>query len=281
MATLARVWGCRGSLPTPGEATVRYGGNTSCVQVETSDGVPVILDAGTGIKRLGAELGSAERIHVLLTHLHLDHVKGLRFFDPLWRETTEVHIWGPSSPMYSVRDRIARAFSPPLFPVDLGDIPATLVFHDVPAEAWELEGIRIEAQHVSHPGSTVGYRLEQKGHVLAFIPDHEPVLGVPLDSLETEWISGHALAAGADVLVHDCQFSEPEYLDRVGWGHSSVADAVGFARRAGVGRLVLFHHDPDRADDEVDQLVERAGELWDGAGDAPPAAAFEGMSVEA
>jgi ribonuclease BN (tRNA processing enzyme) len=280
VAELARVWGCRGSLPTPGEATVRYGGNTTCVQVRTDDGVPVILDAGTGIKLLGPELAGAERIHVLLTHLHLDHVEGLRFFEPLWRETAEVHIWGPPSPLFSLRDRIARAFSPPLFPIELGDIPATVVFHDVPDGRWEVEGIGVLAHHVSHPGSTVGYRLELNGSVLAFIPDHEPVLGVELDTLESEWISGHALAAGADVLVHDCQFSESEYPSRVGWGHSSVAHAVGFARRAGVGKLVLFHHDPDRSDDAVDDLVERAGELWDGAGGSPPVAAYEGMTVE-
>jgi phosphoribosyl 1,2-cyclic phosphodiesterase len=281
VAALARVWGCRGSLPTPGEATVRYGGNTSCVQVQTEDGVPVILDAGTGIKRLGGELVGAERIHVLLTHLHLDHVEGLRFFAPLWHEATEMHLWGPPSPLYSLRDRIARAFSPPLFPVDLADITARIVFHDVPDSSWELEGIGIEAHHVSHPGSTVGYRLELDGRVLAFIPDHEPVLGVEFVSLANEWISGHALAAGADVLVHDCQFSESEYPDRVGWGHSSVAHAVCFAQRAEVGRLVLFHHDPDRTDDGVDSLVERATELWDGTGGPQPVAAFEGLVLEA
>jgi phosphoribosyl 1,2-cyclic phosphodiesterase len=279
--TLARVWGCRGSLPTPGESTVRYGGNTTCVQVTTGDGVPVILDAGTGIKGLGSTLGGHERIHVLLTHLHLDHVEGLRFFEPLWREAAEIHIWGPQSPLYSLRDRISRAFSPPLFPVDLADIPATVIFHDIPAGPWELEGIRMLAQPVSHPGSTVGYRLEQNGRTLAFIPDHEPMLGVELELLQSDWISGHALAAGADVLLHDCQFSESEYPSRVGWGHSSVAHAVGFARRAEVGRLVLFHHDPDRSDDEVDRLVVRAQELWNGSGGVPPVAAYEGMSVEA
>jgi ribonuclease BN (tRNA processing enzyme) len=241
----------------------------------------VILDAGTGIKRLGSTLDVRGEIHVLLTHLHLDHVEGLRFFEPLWREDVEVHIWGPPSPIHSLRERISRAFSPPLFPVDLGDIPATVVFHDLPAEPWEIEGIRILAQAVSHPGSTVGYRLELDGRTLAFIPDHEPVVGVELDSLEAEWISGHALAFGADVLVHDCQFSESEYPSRVGWGHSSVAHAVGFARRAQVGRLVLFHHDPDRSDDDVDGLVRRASELWDGQGGSPPVAAFEGMALEA
>lgn len=281
MAVVARVWGCRGSLPTPGEATVRYGGNTSCVEVCAGNGVPVILDAGTGIKRLGATLEGRTCIHVLLTHLHLDHVEGLRFFEPLWREGTHVHIWGPPSPVHSLRDRIARSFSPPLFPVDLADIPATVSFHDVPSDPWEIEGLRLRAQSVSHPGTTIGYRVELDGSSLAFIPDHEPVLGVELDSLGTEWISGHALADGVDVLLHDCQWREDEYPDRVGWGHSSVAHAVGFARSADVGRLVLFHHDPDRSDEEVDRLVERARELWDGSGGIPPVAACEGMAVDA
>ena len=280
MALAARVWGCRGSLPTPGEATVRYGGNTSCVEIRSGDRVVLILDAGTGIKRLGDALEDDACIHVLLTHLHFDHVEGLRFFAPLWQKGAEVHIWGPPSPVHSLHERIARAFSPPLFPIDLADIPAALVFHDVPAGPWELEGIRLEALPVSHPGSTVGYRLELGGRSLAFIPDHEPVVGVELAALATEWISGYSLAAGADVLVHDCQFTEDEYAERVGWGHSSVEHAVGFARRAEVGRLVLFHHDPDRSDAGVERLAERAAELWDGNGGPPPVAAREGMTIE-
>jgi phosphoribosyl 1,2-cyclic phosphodiesterase len=280
VALVARVWGCRGSLPTPGAATVRYGGNTSCVEVRRGDRVALILDAGTGIKRLGDELEPCATINVLLTHLHLDHLEGLRFFAPLWQEGVEVHIWGPPSPVHSLHERIARSFSPPLFPVDLADLPATVVLHDVPHGEWELEGIRIRSLPVSHPGSTVGYRLEAEGSSLAFIPDHEPVVGVELDALDPEWISGHALAHGVDVLLHDCQFTEDEYADRVGWGHSSVAHAVGFARKANVGRLVLFHHDPDRSDAGVDSLTERAAELWDANGASAPLAAREGMTIE-
>ena len=277
---LARVWGCRGSLPTPGEATVRYGGNTSCVEIRCGSGIALILDAGTGIKRLGDELDPSAEIHVLLTHLHLDHLEGLRFFAPLWRDDGRVHIWGPSSPVHSLQERIARSFSPPLFPVDLGDIPATVVFHDVPDEAWELDGIRILASPVSHPGSTVGFRLEHEGRSLAFIPDHEPVLGVELATLEPDWVSGHALAQDVDVLLHDSQFTEDEYPDRIGWGHSSVAHAVGFARKANARRLVLFHHDPDRSDAEVDLLAGRAAELWNGNGTPAPLAACEGMTID-
>jgi phosphoribosyl 1,2-cyclic phosphodiesterase len=277
---LARVWGCRGSLPTPGEETVRYGGNTSCVEVRSGDDVVLILDAGTGIRRLGEKLDPGLQIHVLLTHLHLDHLEGLRFFAPIWEEGREIHIWGPPSPVHSLQERISRSFSPPLFPVDLADIPATIVFHDVPEEAWNLGDVRILALAVSHPGSTVGYRLEAARGSLAFIPDHEPVLGVELAELAPDWISGYALAAGVDVLLHDAQFTEDEYVERVGWGHSSVAHAVGFARKADVGRLVLFHHDPDRSDAAVERLTERASELWDGQGKSDPEPAREGMTIE-
>lgn len=275
-----RIWGCRGSLPTPGGATVRYGGNTSCVEVRTNEGARIILDAGTGIKQLGADLEPVGPLHVLLTHLHLDHVEGLRFFGPLWRPDTELHVWGPRSPLYSLEERIARAVSPPLFPLELADSPAAVAFHDVPHDRWEIEGVRIFALPVSHPGPTVGYRLDVNDNSLAYIPDHEPVLGIDLADLELDWISGHALAEGVDVLLHDSQFSESEYRERVGWGHSSVAHAVQFARRSDVGHLVLFHHDPDRTDDDIERLVERAGELWDGAPGEAPVAAREGMTIE-
>jgi phosphoribosyl 1,2-cyclic phosphodiesterase len=275
-----RIWGCRGSLPTPGPTTVQYGGNTSCVEVTTSGGSRIILDAGTGIKQLGARLGREAPIHLLLTHLHLDHLEGLRFFGPLWTPDAELHVWGPSSPMYSLEERVERAVSPPLFPLELADSPAKIVFHDVPHETWELAGMRVLALPVSHPGPTVGYRLEADGRAFAYIPDHEPVLGVELESLTSDWISGHALADGVDVLVHDCQFSEAEYPERVGWGHSSVAHAVSFARRAEVGQLMLFHHDPDRTDLAIEQLLERARELWDGAPGELPRAAREGMTIE-
>ena len=259
---------------------MRFGGNTPCIEVRTGDGGLLILDAGTGLRQLGAQLEWGAPLHVLVTHLHLDHVEGLRFFAPFWHAKTELHIWGPPSPLHSLEERITRAFSPPLFPIELADTPADVTFHDVPHEPWEIEGVRIEAQPVSHPGPTLGYRLSLNGTAMAYIPDHEPVLGVELADLEPEWISGHALAEDVDLLLHDCQFNEVEYPSRVGWGHSSVAHAVGFAQRSDARRLVLFHHDPDRSDDGVDRLVERAQELWGATSGASPVAASEGMTLD-
>jgi phosphoribosyl 1,2-cyclic phosphodiesterase len=276
----ATIWGCRGSLAAPGRKTVRYGGNTSCVEVRADDGSFVVLDAGTGLRPFGVQVEEERppRIDVLLTHLHLDHLEGLGFFRPVWHHETELHLWGPPSPTRTLEERIARYLSPPLFPIDISDVPADLHFHDVPDEPWELGGLSVRAQRVSHPGPTVGYRIENNGSAMAYVPDHEPALGVPLEDLGPDWTPGYDLAAGADVLLHDSQFTEEEYPERVGWGHSSVAHAVTFAQRAEVGRLVLFHHDPWRTDEELELLHQRACALWNGGG-APPELAYEGMEI--
>ncbi|HEV8602461.1 MAG TPA: MBL fold metallo-hydrolase [Gaiellaceae bacterium] len=276
----ATVWGCRGSLATPGAATVRYGGNTSCVEVRLADGTLLVLDAGTGIRPLGLELEDySAPIHLLLTHLHLDHLEGLGFFMPLWRAGSELHVWGPPSPTRSLEERIARYLSPPLFPIHLSEIPAQLTFHNVPDEPWEIGDARIEAEPVSHPGPTVGYRLEDDGSSLAYIPDHEPALGGDLRALPPEWISGLGVAEAVDVLLHDAQYSEAEYETKVGWGHSSVAAAVDFARAARVERLLLFHHDPLHTDQDLVALEAQARELWGRDGVAPELA-VEGATIE-
>ena len=275
------IWGCRGSLAAPGPGTVLYGGNTSCVEVLLEDGTMLVLDAGTGIRPLGVALEQRHDapIHLLLTHLHLDHLEGLAFFAPFWRSDTELHVWGPASTMHSLEKRIARYMSPPLFPLHLADSPADVTFHDVPSEPWQLGSATILAQPVVHPGPTVGYRIEDGDVSFAYLPDHEPALGVDLDTLPGEWISGHSLAADADLLFHDAQLTEDEYEPRVGWGHSSVAHAVTFARLARARRVVLFHHDPMHTDADLDELEARARELWQGPGSAPELA-FEGMVID-
>lgn len=276
----ARIWGCRGSLATPGPETLRYGGNTSCVEVRLEDGSLLVLDAGTGIRSLGLELvrEEAHEIHLLLTHLHLDHIEGLGFFAPVWDACTELHVWGPPSPVRSLDARIGRYFSAPLFPVELAEIPATLVFHDVPTESWSIGGARVYAEPISHPGPTLGYRIEENGHALAYIPDHEPALGVALESLSPDWLSGYTVAAHVDTLLHDGQYFDEEYGDHEGWGHSSLSDAVAFGHVAEVGSLVLFHHDPLHSDEALDVLRERARAMWRNGG-TPPEVAYEGMEI--
>src|SRR4051794_3567965 len=206
-----QILGSRGPIATPGPSTARYGGNTSCVPVEPDDGGTVILDAGTGLRSLGAAIGPEPgRIDLLLTHLHVDHLEGLGFFAPIWSASTELHIWGPSSPVTPLQQRIATYFSPPLFPVHLNDVPATVICHDAPRAPWKIGSVTVTAEPILHPGPTVGYRLEEDGRVLAYVTDHEPSLGADLETLPAEWISGAGLAFGADMLIHDCQYTEDE-----------------------------------------------------------------------
>jgi phosphoribosyl 1,2-cyclic phosphodiesterase len=267
-----KLWGTRGSVPSPGPETVRYGGNTSCVLVTLSDGSLLALDAGTGIRSLGLALGEdPARLHILLTHLHLDHIQGLVFFAPAFKPQTEIVIWGPASPEASLRDRIARYISAPLSPVDVRELPCDVSFRLAPESEWEIGPATIRAASVAHRGPTLGFRVEDAGAVLAYIPDHEPALGADLDRLEEEWISGFSLAEGADLLVHDCQYADDEYPERVGWGHSALSDTLAFARRVRARRTLLFHHDPMHSDDFLDRLYAEAKDRWRALGGDPAA----------
>jgi phosphoribosyl 1,2-cyclic phosphodiesterase len=275
-----KIWGCRGSVPTPGPGTVRYGGNTSCVEVSLGDESVLVFDAGTGIRGLGFELleRGVRRIHLFLTHLHLDHLEGLRFFAPMWDERVTLDIWGPPSTVLSLQERIARSFSPPLFPIDLREVPAQVAFHDLPRERWTIEGWSLSAALVVHPGPTVGFRIEADGATLAYLPDHEPAL-TGISGRSADWISGASIANDVDMLLHDAQYFEDEYEGCVGWGHSSVADAVAFARAVGARNLMLFHHEPRHTDESLDRLEDRARSLV-GPTENQPTLAREGIVVE-
>jgi phosphoribosyl 1,2-cyclic phosphodiesterase len=253
-----QLWGTRGSLATPGPDTARYGGNTSCVSVIGNQGTLLVLDAGTGIRRLGTRLAPGlTRVDILLTHLHMDHVQGLGFFAPLYRPDFEVHIWGPASATMKLQARLMRYLSPPLFPVHLSELPCALSFHEVPCGSVEIGEFRVESAMVCHPGPTVGYRIRgSDGQVLCYMPDHEPALGNPaFPSLPRDWTSGADLALGADLLIHDSQYSDAEYPGRHGWGHSSLIQTLRYGALCGVQRLVTFHHDPDHSDNELDRIT--------------------------
>jgi phosphoribosyl 1,2-cyclic phosphodiesterase len=277
-----RFWGVRGSVAVPNRRMLRYGGNTSCVEVTLADGTEIILDAGTGIRELGAARTShAKSVQVLLTHLHLDHIQGLLFFPPLFEPTNRITVYGPPAPGPNLDQRLARYLSAPLSPIDLRELAARVEFAACPYHEWEIGGARILAAIVAHRGVTLGYRITEDESSLCYLPDHEPALGTTLANAEPGWISGIGLAAGASVLIHDGQYTDDEYPAHIGWGHSSVSDAVTFAQRAEAQRLVLFHHDPTHDDHKLDDLGACARRAWGLAGRDPAtvALATEGVSI--
>lgn len=251
-----RLWGTRGSIPSPGPSTARYGGNTSCVEVRLSDGSLIILDAGSGIRPLGAALGECA-CTLLISHYHWDHIQGLPFFGPAFTPGSAIRIVGPSPEGRSPRDILACQMLTPYFPTPMETFTGIQDFDVVqPGSTFEVGNASITACRLSHPGLTLGYRIEDAGHVLVYMSDDEPDLAPP--EMVQDIID---LARGADVLLHDCQYFEEEYPARRGWGHSTPRQATRIAREAGARQLIMFHHDPSHPDEQVEALAEQVQRL--------------------
>lgn len=278
-----RFWGTRGSVPTPGARTVRYGGNTPCVEVRTGTGWLVILDAGTGIRELGRSLMSTAppdgiAADIFLTHAHWDHIQGMPFFAPIFEQGNHFTIWGSDSLQTSV-DRVIRdQMSPVVFPVAFDKLDARIDFREIAEERHAGNGYEVAAIRVQHPGGALGYRFTDAaapGSSFVYISDNE------LGAGDAAWRARLVeFVRGAKVLVHDATYTAAEYEEHRGWGHSTCDEAVALALEAGVGELVLFHHKPERADDEVDAATDACRELIarQGAGLRVTAAA-EGMTL--
>ena len=261
-----RVWGCRGSLATPGREAAAYGGNTSCVEVRTASGRLIVLDGGTGIRSLGLTVEpEITEIDILLTHMHLDHVEGLGFFAPFFDPARTIRFWGPRPGELTLADQVALYLSPPFFPRKFGTFGSTIEFTEVWEDSWSLDGVQITAEPVEHPGPTVGYRLEENGRSLAYIPDNEV-------GLRPE--AGAEVAHGVDVLIHDAQYTREEYDARVGWGHSALDDFAAYVGRARPGRSLMFHHDPTHGSADLERMLAAAQGHTE---DVPVELASEGM----
>ena len=248
------IRGVRGSIPTTGPDTTRYGGNTSCSVVAEGDCM-LVLDGGSGMQKFNLLHNTGiKRLDILLTHLHLDHIQGLGFFNPFFDPTLDVHIWGPTSST-SLHARLSRYLSPPLFPVLLRDLPCKLTLHDIENSSFDIGPFNIESRYVIHPGPTIGFRISNQRSVFTYLPDHEPALGSFELHNDKNWISGFDLAFNADLLLHDAQYTPQEYQNKLGWGHSSMDDALKFSAIAEVKHLLLTHHDPSHSDDQLDQFL--------------------------
>jgi ribonuclease BN (tRNA processing enzyme) len=258
--------GVRGSTPAPGSAFVRYGGHTSCVAIGADDGPPrLVLDAGTGIRRLPQLLGDAPFIgSILLTHLHWDHTQGLPFCPSIDRDDAEVDLWVPSQRGGPGEDEepaalFARAMSPPHFPIDPSGLRGRWRFHKLDVGAHRIGDLNVTVDDIPHKGGrTFGFRITDNVSTTAYMPDHGPIaLGPGPDGWGELHATALALAKGVDLLLHDAQHTVEEFPARAHFGHCPADYAVSLGLAADVGTVVLFHHDPARTDDELDALVGR------------------------
>lgn len=278
-STRLKLWGVRGSIPVPGSATIRYGGNTSCVEVR-ADGEIIVLDAGTGIRLLGLalekEFGSQPiELTLLITHAHWDHVQGFPFFVPSYNDKNQIRILGYDGADAGLREILKGQMATPFFPVKLHDLPGKIDIRKLETMEFSIGKVRVRSKFMNHPGVCVGYRLFTSSGSIAFLPDHEPYDAFKLHSVKSHLLSPEQTRKraeeeraglveflhGADILILDTQYTDEEYQAHIGWGHGSLSTAVSLALDANVRKLVLFHHDPNHDDAMIDTMVESARKL--------------------
>ena len=250
-------WGARGSIPVSGPEYVKYGGDTPCIQVQSKDGRTIVVDAGTGIRRLGKQLveRGTTSLNLLFTHAHWDHLLGLPFFAPLYQEGTTIELFGAPMAQTSVRDMVSHTLKPPFFPGRVDDLSAELSYHGACSDRFAIGSVTIEPFPLSHPNGGLGYKFSEDGKTFIFLTDnelgHRHEGGLDFDGYA-------ALCAGADVLFHDAEYTPEQAEQKKTWGHSSFVQAVDLAMAAGVSAVGLYHHNHERPDAGIDDFVARS-----------------------
>lgn len=252
-------YGVRGSIPTPGAAYVRYGGNTACVHVELSDGTDIILDSGTGIRLLGNKLYPKNTpIHLLLSHNHWDHIQGFPFFSPIYQKDRDIFVY-PGQTTLPENDQVLRQMDGSLFPISAADLSANIqiVTHQNEQKCWSIGGAQIRRLPMNHPGRGSAYSIEDDGKKIAYITDNELY---PPYKKETDFLTFVEFAKNADLIIHDAQYMLSDMPKKSGWGHSVAEEAVKLAMASNAKRLALYSHDPERTDDDIDNIVEHCNQ---------------------
>lgn len=289
--------GVRGSIPSPGPDTSQFGGNTPCIEVRVKDEPLMILDAGTGIRKLGMEImqdQSVNEIYIFFSHTHWDHIQGLPFFIPLFSPKYRIRLYGPVHYSKNLEEILSQQMEYTYFPVRVQELAADLSFHDITeTELTVGNSIKVITKYVNHPVVCLAYKIIHNGKAFAYVTDHEPYRNLFADGSESDREEGKLVAQeqtealvefleGVDVLVVDAQYTPDEYKTKVGWGHSSVDDAYQLAKDSGVGQAVLFHHDPDRTDADLQKILSKLQDRsWSPtSGTVPVRLAKENLIIE-
>jgi phosphoribosyl 1,2-cyclic phosphodiesterase len=289
MATL-KFWGVRGSIPTPGPETIRYGGNTSCSELR-HNGKLFILDAGSGLRVLGNELlksGIPVTASIFISHMHWDHIQGIPFFTPAFIPNNKFTFYGSEPAGKDLFTIIADQMDPTYFPIEMKEMGSTMNFKSLFEGKYEIEGIEVETIYVNHPGNALGYKFHLNNKTLVYISDNEPFPKIDENDKSNQIMLGEDsnqklinFISNVDVLVHDAQYTQDEYEKKVTWGHSPVEYTVDIAMKAGVKKLVLFHHDPLHNDDMIDHMLNLARNHAQNNGSSMEIlAASEGLTIE-
>ena len=273
-------WGARGSIPVSGKEYVQYGGDTTCIEVRSKDDDVIIIDAGTGMRKLGNKLLAANKrtCSVLFTHAHWDHLMGFPFFKPIYMKGTKISMYGCPYAQESVKEILSKAMVAPYFPVDFSQLQAEISTHGVCEETFDIGPIHIEPIQLNHPNQGMGYKLTEDGKSFVFLTDNELSLKHTGGAEYKDYVR---FAAGADLLIHDSEYTEAQYAFTKGWGHSIYTDALRLAMDAKVNQFGLFHHNQERSDADIDQMVKDCSRIAAEGSSAVRSFATEaGMEIE-
>jgi len=258
-------WGARGSIPISGKDYVKYGGDTTCIEVRSKDDDVIIIDAGTGMRQLGNKLLASEKrtCSVLFTHAHWDHLMGFPFFKPIYMKGTKISLYGCSYTQKSLADILARSMAAPYFPVEFSQLQAEITSHGVCEDAFDIGPVHISTIQLSHPNQGMGYRFTEDGKSFVFLTDNELSLTHAGGAGYQDY---QRFAADADLLIHDAEYTEAQYKLTKGWGHSVYTDALRLAMDAQVKQFGLFHHNQERSDADLDRMVDECRSIAGNAG---------------
>ena len=276
-----KFWGVRGSIPSPGPATVYYGGNTPCVEIRFPGKSRFILDAGSGIRELGKELlkvAEPIKAYIFISHFHWDHIQGLPFFKPAFKPNNQFIIYGCDEPNFNLNEIISMQMNPTYFPLAIEDMQASVEFQTIQEETFDVEGVEVKTKFLNHPGYALGYRFNFQDKSIVYISDNEPFVH-PIKTANSNKKESESITTRfekfvedqtddlvqfideADILIHDTQYLSEEYEQKKTWGHSPLDYTVDIASRAKIKKLILFHHDPDHDDITIDKMLVEGRKL--------------------